>query len=399
MNKKMPAGIALTLMAITAAITFSVTMVFSTNIYNQKISNLTERENMYSKIAEIDKIVRQNYAGTIDETELFDNIAAGYLNGISDRYSTYISAKNYATMLSRINGELVGIGVEMVSDVSGYIRVVDVYAGSPAQQAGIIVGDLIVKIDGEDVAKISYADAATRFAGAEGSKIKLTIRHEAADSDMELTRKRIDVQGATWQMDGKDAYIKIKGFNSNAWAQFNNAVDSAISSGAEGLIFDLRNNGGGLIESCAQMLDKLLPEGDIVSGTDNKGKTEVLYRSNANSVSLPMVVIVNGDTASAAELFSAALRDYNKAKLIGTNTFGKGVMQNIFKLVDGSAIDFTTGKFNPPSGVNFDGVGLKPDFEVTLTADQQKSWWKLTVEDDPQILKAKEVLQSLKRIT
>ena len=169
-----------------------------------------------------------------------------------------------------------------------------------------------------------------------------------------------------------------------------------MSQGATGLIFDVRNNPGGLLDSVAGVLDYLLPEGTIVSATNKKGDTRVLYESDADCIDLPMIVICNGETASAAELFSAALRDYQKAELVGTNTFGKGIMQTAYNLADGSAVSLTTDYYNPPSGINFHGVGLKPDYEVKLTADQELNLANLDENSDPQLQKAITVLDSEK---
>ena len=190
------------------------------------------------------------------------------------------------------------------------------------------------------------------------------------------------------------ACIRITEFSSNTVGQFEKALSTALDR-ADGIIFDIRNNTGGTVKATAKILDMILPEGPIVSSTDKAGKTKVLYTSDSAEVDLPMVVLVNKNTASAAELFAAALRDYDKAKLVGSNTYGKGVMQDIYPLSDGSAIKITTAKFNPPKSDNFNGVGLKPDFVVDLSAEQEKQWYELDNTNDPQFIKALSVVKAI----
>ena len=195
-------------------------------------------------------------------------------------------------------------------------------------------------------------------------------------------------------MIGKNGYIKIEDFTTNTLDQFSKAVDDCIAKGAEGLIFDLRNNGGGTLESVEKMLDKLLPSGVIVYKRDKSGKKEALYTSDAKQVDLPMVTITNGNTASASELFVSALKDYDKAQSVGTTTFGKGIMQTLYDLSDGSAIRITTAYFDPPKSENFHGVGIKADFPVTLTQEQEKNFNDLDETTDPQLKKAIEVVSA-----
>lgn len=381
-------------MAIAAAITFTITMAYAKNIFNTKIANVEERAEVYEKISEIDQIVRNNYLNEIDEDELINAIADGYMKGLDDTYAYYMDQEEYNQYKMDNAGELIGIGVTVTLDESGYIRIVDVTEGSPAEQAGLQVDDLITKVDDTDVLTEGYQESTNLIRGEEGTKVTLTIHRAQEELTMEVTRKLMETVTVTYRMIGEDGYIKISKFDSNTPRDFKAAVEDLQAQGATGLIFDVRNNPGGLLDSVAEVLDYLLPEGDIVSATDSKGNTEVLYTSDAECVNLPMVVICNGETASAAELFSAGLRDYQKAELVGVNTFGKGIMQTAYSLADGSAINFTTHYYNPPSGINFHGVGLKPDYEVQLTADQELRLGELSDEEDSQLQKAISVLDS-----
>ncbi len=392
MNKKISLGASITIMIIVATVTFAITMVFAMNTFNDKVYNIKEREEMYAKVSEIDRIVRQNYNGEIDEQTLSDNIAAGYMRGIGDKYGMYITAENYAEMSESYNGKTVGIGVEAVQDASGYIRVLDVYTDSPAVTAGIKKGDYIVKINDIDVNTENYSAAIKELNGKEGDKVSLVIRRESEDIQLELTLRSMEIPTAVGRMlDNNIGYIQIKKFDEATPTQFNRELDKLMSQGAQAIVFDVRGNPGGTITSVTKILDRLLPQGDIVSATYKDGTTEVLANSDAQEISLPMFVLTNSQTASAAELFAQAIKDYNKGVTVGTLTYGKGLMQTIYKLSDGSAIDVTIAKYNPPKSENFDGVGVKPDYEVKLTPDQEKKFYDLTDTTDPQIVKATEL--------
>ena len=396
MNKKISLGAAICFMAIAAAITFTITMTYAKNIFNTKIANVDERAQVYEKISEIDQIVRNNYLNDIDEDELINAIADGYMKGLEDDYAYYMDQEEYNEYKMDNAGELIGIGVTVTLDESGYIRILEVNEGSPAEQAGLQAGDLITKVGDADVLTVGYQESTGLILGEEGTKVTLTIHRDQEELTVEVTRKLMDTVTVTYRMIGENGYIKISKFDSNTPRDFKAAVEDLQAQGATGLIFDVRNNPGGLLDSVAEVLDYLLPEGDIVSSTDSKGNTEVLYTSDSDFVDMPMVVICNGETASAAELFSAGLRDYQKAELVGVNTFGKGIMQTSYSLADGSAINFTTHYYNPPSGVNFHGVGLKPDYEVQLTDEQALRLGELSDEEDTQLQKAISVLDSQK---
>lgn len=396
MNKKVSLGAAICFMAIAAAITFTITMSFAKNIFNSKIANVDERANVYEKLAEIDQIVRNNALEDIDEDALMNAIADGYMAGLNDDYAYYMDQDEYQNYQMDNDGELIGIGITVSLDESGYILVNDVTPDSPAAVAGIQAGDLIVRIDDTDVLSVGYNEATAMVRGEEGTRVNITVRRNQEELTLEAVRTKITTTSVSYRMIGENGYIKITGFDATTPDDFKAAVSDLQSQGATGLIFDVRNNPGGLLDGVAKVLDFLLPEGDIVSVTDSKGNTEVLYESDENSVDMPMVVLVDGNTASAAELFSAALRDYNKAELVGVNTFGKGIMQTAYSLSDGSAINLTTHYYNPPSGVNFHGVGLKPDYEVNLTPDQQLSLSELSDEENAQLQKAISVLDAKK---
>ena len=396
MNKKISLGAAICFMAIAAAITFTITMTFSKNIFNSLVANVDERADVYEKLAEIDQIVRNNALEEIDEEELMNSIADGYMAGLDDNYAYYMDQDEYQSYQMDNAGELIGIGITVSLDESGYLLVNEVTPDSPAAVAGLQAGDLITRVDDTDVLTAGYEEATSLVRGEEGTRVNLTVQRDQEELTLEAVRRKIHTTSVSYRMIGDNGYLKITGFDATTPDDFQAAVADLQRQGASGLIFDVRNNPGGLLEGVAEVLDFLLPEGDIVSVTDSKGNTEVLYESDADSVDMPMVVLVDGNTASAAELFSAALRDYNKADLVGVNTFGKGIMQTAYSLSDGSAINLTTHYYNPPSGINFHGVGLKPDYEVNLTPDQQVSLSELSDEEDAPLQKAISVLNAKK---
>lgn len=397
MNKKISIGVSLFLMALTATVTVAITFVFSSSIFNSKLNSLNERQAIYDKIDEINQIVRENYNGEIDETKLLDSISDGFAYGLGDVYANYYSAEEYSELKDDLNGKVVGIGVACTKDTEGYARLVTVYEDSPAQISGLQKGDQIVKVSEIDVLT-EYNNAIDALKGDAGTTVKVTYRRAGEDTEVEITRRKITVPSVESEMlDDNIAYIKITDFTTSTVNQFEAAVSAALDKKAAGIIFDIRNNGGGTMKSVAQMLDIILPEGPVISSTDKNGETKVVYSSDSAEISVPMAVLINKNTASAAELFAAALRDYDKAELVGSTTYGKGVMQDIYPLTDGSAIKITTAKFNPPKGENFDGVGVKPDFAVDLTAEQEKLWYELDASTDTQLIKAISVVKALNK--
>ncbi|WP_052446861.1 S41 family peptidase [Candidatus Soleaferrea massiliensis] len=398
MNKKISLGAALSAIIITIAVTFSITMVFSMQSFNEKVLSLEERENMYTKVAEVDRLVRQNYIGTIDEEYLNDEIADGYIRGTGDTYGTYLTAKQYKQLMDSYTGKMVGIGIGSEKDASGYIKVKQVYDESPAESAGLKEGDLIVKVDDLDITTNNYSDAIDKLSGEAGTKVTIVIHRDTQEITTEITRRQFEIRTVESKMIGdQNGYIKITEFNDSTTTQFQDALDELADQGAQSLIFDVRGNPGGTINSVADILDILLPEGTIVSATYKNGKTEVLKESDADEVELPMVVITNEKSASAAELFTQALKDYDKAKSVGAKTFGKGSMQTVFQLSDGSALDLTVAKYNPPMSDNFDGIGVKPDYEVQLPADVLSGEVALAEANDSQLQKALEVIEIAKK--
>ncbi|MEG1849477.1 MAG: S41 family peptidase, partial [Oscillospiraceae bacterium] len=228
--------------------------------------------------------------------------------------------------------------------------------------------------------------------GEPGTNVTVLIRRGGTEKSLTITRRKVEVPSVYYRTIEKTGYVRIKEFNDNTPAQFDRAIERLTAEKVEALIFDLRGNPGGTMEGVAQILDTLLPEGPIVSATYKDSEPKVLHTSDAEEIDLPMVVLTNEKTASAAELFAQALKDYNKAKTVGTVTYGKGVMQTIYPLNDGSALDITVAYYNPPFSENFNGVGVKPDYEVKISAELEQELDRLDEYSDPQLKKAMEVV-------
>jgi carboxyl-terminal processing protease len=392
-------GVAIALMIVTAALTFSITMVYSQSKFNARVYNIKEREAMYQKIAEIDAVVRQNYIGNIDETNLNDYISAGFIAGIGDKYASYYTAETYERILATNEGTSVGIGVGIKQDESGYILITSLYENSTASEAGVMEGDLIIKVGDIDVTKETYSQAVAAIGGEEGTTVTLTVRRDNEDlAPIEVLRKRFNVVSVTSKMlSDTVGYIRISEFNNSSVSQFKTAVNNLEASGAKGIVFDLRNNGGGTILSVCEILDIILPEGPIAYAKYKDGVNELIAKSDASEMTLPMTVLTNGKTASAAELFTQALKDYNKAQSVGTRTYGKGVMQSAKRLNDGSAINITVATYNPPKSQNYDGVGIAADFEIAFPKELESEMFNLSVDEDPQLSRAFEIVNTLVR--
>ena len=366
MGKKITLGTAITLIIIVIAITISLTMVLALRNFNEKVSSITERENMFAKFTEIDNYVRQN-RGDIDEDELMDSVANGYLSGIDDPYALYMSAEAYSAYVAASSQTVAGVGISASMDSDGYMLVGKVYEGSTAASAGILPGDLIIKVDDINLSADTYADAEALLIGEAGTKVTLKVRRNGEDTEMEITRRVLTPTNVATIAFDNHYYIRVDNFTESTPDQFSKAVEKAISAGAQYLVFDVRSVSSGLISSAATILDRLVGSGDMLYVEYNDGSKETLYTSNSRETDIPMVVLVNEGTSGAAEFFAAGLRDFGKAKIVGTQTAGVGSLQKIYKLDDGSAIQLTIGKYYlANSETAWEGVGINPDHAVSL---------------------------------
>lgn len=365
MNKKISLGLAISLIAIASAVTFIMTSFFSLQSFNEKVVDVNEKAKKYNSLQLLDTYIRDNYYGEINEADLNDGILRGYVDGLGDPYSRYLSEEEYIDEQSENAGEVIGLGLTLAEDESGYIRIDNVLENSPASDVGIMAGDAIIRIDGIDVIETGFNNAVETLKGSEGTSVKLTIRRDGIDIDYDFTRRSIEVKSVSGRLiDGYVGYIKIDSFKENTSEQFIEILQRLTSNGARALIFDLRDNSGGLVTALEECLDPLLPEGVIATAEYKDGHTETLVYSDSSELDMPMVVIVNNETASAAELFAAALRDFGKAKLIGEQTHGKGVMQSTTEFESGGAVVLTVAEYRTAKSECYDGIGLSPDYPI-----------------------------------
>lgn len=394
MSKKVSLGVAATVTLIAMAVTFSMTMTVSMNMFNNTVSSVKNKERMYNKLSEVDRYVRANEYFDINDDTLNDTIASGYMLGISDRYARYYSAKAYSERVGLANGRLMGIGVAVVKDPSsGYARIIRVYDNTPATNVGLEVGGFITAIG--DTSTRSMSDTATMTSallGEEGSTVNikyLTPLREEQSFEIIHANYTTPSISTVRLMDNGVGYLRIDSFTSGTAVEFRNAVNSLTNQGATSLIFDLRDNSGENLNAALVATDYCVPSGLIAQSQDKGGNVADLRMSDENEINLPMVCLVNGSTASGAELFANALRKMAGATIVGSTTAGKGVLlSDPQSLSDGSAVVITVGILLDNEGKNWNGTGLTPDVDASLTNDEQSSYYDFIVDNDPQITKA-----------
>ena len=381
MNKKIRIGTVTFLCLSCIIVTFLLTYTYLGNKMESSGRDQKGHEKLLAKIINVENAVNKKFLGTINEDDVIDGVVGGYINSLNDNYSTYLNKVNFRAYNNNLDGVNEGIGVNVAFDkATGGILVDNVLKNSPAQQAGIMMGDIITYVDGSQVSNIGYFSALAKMSGKDGTTVALSILREDEKLDITVTRRKIKIVTVEnyVMLEGNVAFIKINEFERQTIIDFTEQVRLAMEAGATGIVFDVRDNRGGSITAITEILDILVPEGVIVTV---EYKTDVLnpensqpkvYNSDENEIDLPMVVLINENTASAAELFAACLHDYGKAKLVGETTYGKGVGQEIISLGDETAILITTLTYKTPNGVNYDGVGVSPDQVVALT-DEEKA--------------------------
>ncbi len=394
MSKKVSLGVAATVTLIAMAVTFSMTMTVSMNMFNNTVSSVKNKERMYNKLSEVDRYVRANEYFDINDDTLNDTIASGYMLGISDRYARYYSAKAYSERVGLANGRLMGIGVAVVKDPSsGYARIIRVYDNTTATNVGLEVGGFITAIGDTSTRSMSDAAAMTSaLLGEEGSTVNIKyLTPLREEQSFEITHANYTTPSISTVrlMDNGVGYLRIDSFTSGTAVEFRNAVNSLTNQGATSLIFDLRDNSGENLNAALVATDYCVPSGLIAQSQDKGGNVTDLRMSDENEITLPMVCLVNGSTASGAELFANALHKMAGATIVGSTTAGKGVLlSDPQSLSDGSAVVITVGILLDNEGKNWNGTGLTPDVDASLTNDEQSSYYDFTVDNDPQITKA-----------
>lgn len=394
MSKKISLGVAATIAIIAMAVTFSLTMVVSMKMFNTTVSSVKNKERQYNKLSEIDRFVRAREYFTIDEDTLNDRLAAGYMNGINDKYAVYYTAKEYSEKQSVEKGTLTGIGVAVVNDTSsGYARIIRLYDNSPAAEAGMQVGGFITAINDESTRNItSTARLTSKLLGEEGTTTTITyLTPDRQEQQLNLVHSNYKTPSIyTRQMVADTCgYIRIDAFTSGTASEFKAAVDELLQQGANSLVFDLRDNTGENLNAALVAADYCVPSGEIAKQQDRDGNVTVLRMSDETEIDVPIVCLVNGSTAGSAELFANALRKMAGATLVGTKTAGKGVvMSDAQSFSDGSAAYITVGLLLDNEDQTWNEEGLRPDIDAALSVDEQNAYYDYTLDTDPQISKA-----------
>lgn len=352
---------------------------------------LSEDASSEEKLSVLKGLIDENYIGDVDEEALEEGIYKGYIQGLEDPYSVYYNEEETKDLYETTEGEYSGIGAVLSQDLeSGVITLVQIYEDSPAAKAGLKDNDILTKVGDIEVTGMDLSEVVTYIKGEKGTDVDLTVLRgeDAEEITVTATRDTVEAQTVKYEMlEGQTGYLSVSEFDSVTYAQYEEALNKLTDQGMTGLIVDLRNNPGGNLNTVCEMLDLVLPKGTIVYTEDKDGKRETATSDDEHQINVPMVVLVNGNSASASEIYAGAIQDYGIGKIVGTQTYGKGVVQQIFDLGDGTSVKLTIAEYFTPNGRSIDGEGITPDVEVEYEADENNP------EADNQLEKALEVMK------
>ena len=378
-----------------AAGSFIAAVQYLNTRYATVLSAREEDSPVQAKAAEVQEIIETYFIDDYDEDTLADGAASGMVDATGDEWSYYLSADEVAAYEESMANAYVGVGITITEDAeAGGMRVEGVVSGGPAEEAGIRVGDLLLAVEGEDVLPLGIDGTRNLVRGEEGTHVNMHFSRNGSEYDVSVERRSIETPVVTGELlDGSIGYVKIDNFDERSAAETIAFVKDLIGQGAEALLFDVRFNPGGYADELVKVLDYLLPEGDLFRSVDYAGREEV-DTSDASCVELPMAVLVNEDSYSAAEFFAAALQEYEWATIVGSQTYGKGNFQTAFYLSDGSMVNLSIGKYYTPGGKSLSETGVTPDVVVDLDDEQYALLYYNALEqaDDPQFQAAIDTL-------
>ena len=386
------------IVVLTAFITFMVTSIslYSYFVKNPvSVSAQSTNKDIASKLTKYREIIDKYYLGDVEDTALEEGAIKGYIEGLGDPYTEYISKEEMDTYLDDTMGNFVGIGIYMIKNTQyDKIQVLSTIKGSPAEKAGIQAGDLIISADGVEYSADDMTTASNKIKGEEGTKVTIEVLRGAEKLKFELTREKVKVN----QVEGKVlsnniGYIKFTSFDETTAEDFKNQYQELAKKGIQSLIIDLRNNGGGIVDRALEIADYMTPKDSVLLyEVDKNGKETVKKAKEDPIVNMPIVILTNENTASASEILAGALKDLGKAKIVGTTTYGKGVIQQILKLNDGSGLKITIEEYQTPNRNKINKVGIQPDEKVELPSTVN-SLLTIKESDDTQLQKAVEMLK------
>lgn len=378
--------------AVCLVIALMVVIVKETMLHSTVGSGFMTKHGV-EKVNLLSDVIDQYYYKDITDEEKMEGIYKGLMSSTNDKYTDYYSPKAFKDLMVTMEGDYGGIGATLSQDkVTKEVSVVEVYEGSPAARAGLERGDIVISVDGHPGTDESLDDFVQRIRGEEGTSIEMVYKRGDQEKTIEITREEVIVPSVSHRMlDDKIGYIRISSFVNGTQKDFEDALADLQSQGMQGIVFDMRDNGGGMVDSVVAILDDILPAGTVVYTMDKSGKREDYTSDDAKKIDIPVTVLVNENTASAAEIFTGAIRDFNYGTIIGTNTFGKGIVQSTVPLSDGSAVKITVATYYTPSGECIHEKGIKPDIELEFSyADENPTEYDEL--KDNQVQKAMEVL-------
>ena len=382
------------LMILVMVATFVVAYYSAAEQYANRLGNVAVLEEKYAKLNEISALVDRFFVGEYDEEKVIDNMLAGYVYGLGDQWSGYYNKEETALINESSTNQYVGIGVSFTINESSEFEITNVNKHGSAYQAGFQIGDIITHVNGVSVEGFeTTTEIANLVRGEEGTRVKITIRRGSEFFESELIRKAIFNETVETKMIDGIGHVYISGFEANTEIEFKEKVNALIKDGAKGLVFDVRFNGGGYVYVMAEMLDMLIPEGLIISMFDKQGNVKN-YTSDADRIELPMAVLTNEYSISAAELFAAVLQEYGVATVVGDKTSGKGYAQRLFELSDGSSINLSIYSYYTPKGKSLAETGITSDVEISLSEEDFKNFYYLSLEQDTQLQKALECVKA-----
>lgn len=378
MNKILKTIIAVLLIAIISSISTLGLIYYALGFNEQGFSNLMRFITAY-------RFIETKYVNDTDDVKLIDGAIDGMVKSLNDPHSNYLSPKMYKTLMEQTEGSFAGIGVVMGMDNEQKIHIVGIMENSPGQKAGLQEGDEILAVDGVPVTQMAFDEVAAHVRGQAGTDVVLTIMRDNANQDITITRDNIKLKTVGHKMlDNNIGYIQIVSFSEDTANEFNEAYNDLKNQGMKALVLDLRNNPGGLLTTCVEIAQKLVPKGEIVSIVDKQGNKET-YTSSLEAPEYPLVVLINKNSASASEILSGAIQDTKAGTIIGNTSYGKGSVQTILPMFEDDAVKLTIAKYYTPSGRSIDGIGITPDIEINLDENATT---------DTQLNKAIEILSS-----
>lgn len=396
--------------ALTYGIILMITVAFITSVFTMAItgglsgvrdgfvlnSEQYQEWTYYKEFEQLKDIIDSQYYQEVSDDSLYDGALKGLVAALNDPYSNYYTPEEYQSKLQDLSGTYSGAGMSVTANTKkDHVVVTQVFKDSPAEKAGILAGDIIVQIDGKAVGGMDLEKTTALIKGTAGTKVTLTMMRGEKAFDVTLVRAKIEINRVEWRMlKGSVGYIRITEFNGDCVEAFDEAIKQIEKNNAVALILDMRDNPGGYFDAAVKIADRLLPEGRIVSTKSRSGKEDV-WNSDASYVNMPLAVLVNGYSASATEIVSAAVKDSKVGKVVGEKTFGKGIVQSLITLKDGSGLKLTTSEYFSPKGTKINGVGVQPDVVAKLPDELKQNPQKLTEENDTQLQAALSLFKSL----